>query len=369
MHRPSIMLACTTIAILAGSVCAAGGQAGAKASSASAAQGAKPGPRGGGPETRTPATEPKDGVTIQWFGTLDRGLAEARRTGKPILLVSGAPHCSGVPGMWCPGKVKIDNGWLLQDPVITASKDFVCIRLTSYESESEAAFVTKLEGNPVNTVFAVLAPDGTPAIPMQGRGRGPGELFTDMTDMVKRMGEIAAKYPGHPAKELPPLPITLDARLGLAVASADLQPLVLVVAPDAAARGALESKVASRAWSKAWRGRFAYASAESTKGLSLAGGTGLKSGALLIEPDLFGVKGTVVREIAAADLDAKLDAAMRDTAAAHVRMPKSRENLRRLALQQGVFFETGIPVTGKKEAEDREKFRKQLEAAGRPAGH
>ena len=42
------------------------------------------------------ATEPR----IAWFGTLQSGLAEARQSGRPILLVSGAPQCLGVPGVW-----------------------------------------------------------------------------------------------------------------------------------------------------------------------------------------------------------------------------------------------------------------------------
>jgi hypothetical protein len=37
---------------------------------------------------------------IQWFATLDRGLAEAQRTGKPILFLSAAPHCGGISGIW-----------------------------------------------------------------------------------------------------------------------------------------------------------------------------------------------------------------------------------------------------------------------------
>ena len=41
-----------------------------------------------------------EATTIQWYATLDRGLAEAKRTGKPILFVSAAPHCAGVSGMW-----------------------------------------------------------------------------------------------------------------------------------------------------------------------------------------------------------------------------------------------------------------------------
>ncbi len=37
---------------------------------------------------------------IAWFGTLDGALAAAKRTSRPILLVSGAPHCRLVPGVW-----------------------------------------------------------------------------------------------------------------------------------------------------------------------------------------------------------------------------------------------------------------------------
>ncbi|MDF1838861.1 MAG: hypothetical protein P1V35_13405 [Planctomycetota bacterium] len=37
---------------------------------------------------------------IAWFGTWKEGLAEAKRTNRPILLMSAAPQCHGVPGMW-----------------------------------------------------------------------------------------------------------------------------------------------------------------------------------------------------------------------------------------------------------------------------
>ena len=37
---------------------------------------------------------------INWYGVLRDGLAEATRTGKPILLTSAAPQCIGVSGMW-----------------------------------------------------------------------------------------------------------------------------------------------------------------------------------------------------------------------------------------------------------------------------
>lgn len=37
---------------------------------------------------------------IQWYATWESGLREAQRTGRPILLISAAPHCAGVSGMW-----------------------------------------------------------------------------------------------------------------------------------------------------------------------------------------------------------------------------------------------------------------------------
>jgi hypothetical protein len=55
------------------------------------------------------AQAPRPGVTqdwakveqrIAWHGTWDAATAAAKATGRPILLVFAAPHCSQVPGMW-----------------------------------------------------------------------------------------------------------------------------------------------------------------------------------------------------------------------------------------------------------------------------
>jgi hypothetical protein len=37
---------------------------------------------------------------IQWFTTLSDGLNESQRTGRPVLLLTAAPHCAGISGMW-----------------------------------------------------------------------------------------------------------------------------------------------------------------------------------------------------------------------------------------------------------------------------
>lgn len=63
---------------------------------------AQRGSRGqGGGGSKAPATlEVPSTEGIAWFGTWEGGLAEAERTGRPILLMSAAPQCHGVPGMW-----------------------------------------------------------------------------------------------------------------------------------------------------------------------------------------------------------------------------------------------------------------------------
>jgi len=57
-----------------------------------AAQAQPPGPPSG------PIPSAQGGIV--WFGTLKAGIAEARRTNRPILLISAVPHCHNVSGIW-----------------------------------------------------------------------------------------------------------------------------------------------------------------------------------------------------------------------------------------------------------------------------
>ncbi len=58
------------------------------------------------PEKPTPPDQPTREATktsaagIQWYATWESAQREAQRTGRPILLVSAAPHCAGVSGIW-----------------------------------------------------------------------------------------------------------------------------------------------------------------------------------------------------------------------------------------------------------------------------
>ncbi|MBY0515208.1 MAG: hypothetical protein K2P78_15045, partial [Gemmataceae bacterium] len=151
----------------------------------------------------------------------------------------------------------MDRSFLSQPPVVAAAKNFVCIRLTSYEDETERAFVATLVREVANTAFAILSPDGKP---VTGRGRGPGNVYADAADMAKGMDAIAAKYETKKVEGTPTLPIALNVKVGLAVAAGDNQSLVVVLSPDPKRLKELEDQVAEQAWSKSFRGYFTYAS-------------------------------------------------------------------------------------------------------------
>ena len=64
-------------------------------------RGGRSGPRGGGPPKLEPTAPLEASVEkIAWHGTWAAALAEARRTGRPILLIAAAPHCHNISGVW-----------------------------------------------------------------------------------------------------------------------------------------------------------------------------------------------------------------------------------------------------------------------------
>ena len=73
--------------------------------------------------------------------------------------------------------------------MIEASREFVCVRIESYESEATKKIVrSHLNGRFENTAFCVLAPDGETRLTRSGRG--PRQVFRN--DLVAGLKEIAA---------------------------------------------------------------------------------------------------------------------------------------------------------------------------------
>lgn len=263
----------------------------------------------------------------------------------------------------------MDRSYLSQPEVIVAAEKFVCIRLTTYEDAAEAEFMgTLIRGTVANTVFAILTPEGTHALRGRGPGRGPKDLFEDAKAMAAGMDALAAKYPTKPAAGEPALPVALNVKVALAVAAGDLQPLVVVLAKDAARKQEIEAKVAKLAWSTPHKGRFTYVTAASLADHPKVTGGTIAEGVVVIEPDLFGMGGKVVQEVRTEQLAAKLEPALAAATKNHVRAAKTRRMLAALGLEQGIYYETGIPVSGRGEASDRERYKARLDAKNAPAG-
>jgi hypothetical protein len=62
--------------------------------------GPSPRPDGSPRGSQVDVLEARTAAGIAWFGRWDDAKEEAARTGRPILLMSAAPQCSGAPGIW-----------------------------------------------------------------------------------------------------------------------------------------------------------------------------------------------------------------------------------------------------------------------------
>jgi hypothetical protein len=257
----------------------------------------------------------------------------------------------------------MDRSFLSQLAVITASRNFVCIRLTCYEDETEMRFCRSLfvgrSGDAENTTFAILSPDGHEQLVRTHRGAK--QIFADAAAMAAGLNQIASRYPSTPENAGHPLlPVTLDARLGLDVAASDGLPLVVVIG-DSATQPVLEYKLGALAWNSELIGRFTYAKANSAKDIAQVDGITIKTGILLIEPDTFGQKGRVVKQLDANESVEHIGDAMRALLHDHRKTAKTSGQHRMEGIKQGAYWEPKLPVTDLQEAAARERTKRAIE--------
>jgi hypothetical protein len=220
----------------------------------------------------------------------------------------------------------MDRSFLSQPEVIAASRNWVCIRLATYESASEARLLESIfvgrSGRLENTVFALLAPDGSTLLTRPGRS--PQAVFADAAAMASGLSWLARGYHGRAA---PPseLPRMSDYRLALDVAACDGLPLIVVTSAEA------ERALAAAAWSAQNLGRAVY----------VRDSFGGKSGTFLVVPDQFGLQAAKVQE-----LPANLTAQELSQRLAPWRQPpKDGRAHMRAGISRGVRWQTRVPVT------------------------
>src|SRR5438128_206280 len=148
----------------------------------------------------------------------------------------------------------MDRSFLLRKEVIEASRDFICIRLATYEDKDEAAYLVKVfpgrTGALENTIYTMLSPDARSYLTRSGRS--PGFAFQDSSDMATQMHAFCAKY--KPNAVAQGLPTAKDFRVALNVAACDNMPLVVGVVDELNEKSDLQSamkqRLAEMAWSK-----------------------------------------------------------------------------------------------------------------------
>ena len=253
----------------------------------------------------------------------------------------------------------MDRSFLSKPEVIAAARDFVCVRLTTYENEDENRFLKSFKvtrtGEVENTTTAILAPDGKERLTRAARGLR--QVFGDAASMAETLTRIGRQYEAKTNDPPPELPAVATVRLALDVAACDLQPLVVLFAPDATARRGLEADLVALAWSEEFRGRFTYAVTTEAKDLAALG---VKSGpgVVVIEPDQFGVKGTLLAQSGVTATREALAKILKEALARLHADEKTFQNHVRAGRQAGVFWETKRPVTDLQEKQARERGRK-----------
>jgi len=241
----------------------------------------------------------------------------------------------------------MDRSFLLRKEVIDASRDFVCIRLATYEDKDEADYLVKVfpgrTGVLENTVYTMLSPDARKYLTRSGRS--PDFAFQDSTEMARQMRAFVAAY--EPTAAAQSLPTAKDFRVALNVAACDNMPLVAAVIDPSAGneqKDALTEKLAGAAWSTDLRGMYAYAPIATVSDLKAAK-IPATPGIYVIAPGTYGQTGAILARMPSDATAAELRKALMDA----LKRFKPPVKEARAHIQQGdnmgVFWRTAIPVT------------------------
>jgi hypothetical protein len=242
----------------------------------------------------------------------------------------------------------MDRSFLSQPQVITASRKFVCIRMMTYENSAEMRLLQSFgatgSGEVENTLVCVLSPDGRRQLTEASRSLR--EVFGDADRMAEELDRIAkASTVVGKAAESTDLPKLDNVRLALDVAACDKHPLVVVFAADPSMRQSLEGRLGQLAWRPDLIGKLVYASTGQASDLSMVEAAELKTGALVVQPDRFGLKGTVLGRLADSQSATEWQDGLRSALA---RFQKSDDDFAEHVHDgrlEGVFWKTSLPVS------------------------
>jgi hypothetical protein len=243
----------------------------------------------------------------------------------------------------------MDKSCLSDEQIVAATRNYVCVRPSTYENKEESAFLASLfkgrSGELENTVFALLAPDGK--TPISRAGRGPEMALGRGNDaMASSLDTISQKHKVKDTKAPSTLPTAPNMRLAINVAACDNQALVICYAESAATLTRIENAITKLAWSESHLGQFHYVSSSKKEDLSNLEGVKIKEGLLIVEPNRFGTEAKVLAQHAVGDSSKTIDETLTAGRTAFDRtMGTNHRDHHMAGKKEKVYWETLIPVT------------------------
>ena len=241
----------------------------------------------------------------------------------------------------------MDRSYWSNQELVSATRDFVCIRLATYEDKNEVEFLKSIyrgrSGSLENTVFAMLDSDGKTKLGRSGRSpdfayRGVGS-FIDALEKLSADRKLKRKRYTDTA-----LPLVKNVDLALNVASCDKIQLMIVVGEDADELERISKKALKLAWDDKAAGQFVFTKTTNQKDLEAISGEKIKNGILVVEPGQFGMSGKVIASF-------KPDFDVATSQVKLVDLYKNYEVLKeyrshiRMGITMGIEWETETPVT------------------------
>lgn len=255
----------------------------------------------------------------------------------------------------------MDGSFLSDERVVAASRNFVCIRLATYEDQQEAEFMSRLfttrSGVMENTTFAILTPDGKQRL--VAAGRGPNHAFHDTTEMASKMNLISLQHPGarQAAGTDQRLPGIKSIDVALNVAACDNLPVLVTFAESELRLAEINDALLKTAWSEPLAGQFVYGSTSNKQELRPIPGVKATEGILVVEPDQYGLSGKILRELPGHPTSEQTAAELSKAAASFTRRAAEYKSHIQLGIQLGLDWESAIPETDQQSIRAKERAR------------
>ncbi|MEO1858016.1 MAG: hypothetical protein ABGY95_11735 [Rubritalea sp.] len=240
---------------------------------------------------------------------------------------------------------------LSQKDFIEASKEFVCIRLETYESKATQDRIRDLlQGTMQNTAFVVYAPDGETKL--TGSHRSPQFVLggrrgsTDIAPVIDKMGKIANEYNVKGALNQSILQDFDSFKQSLNVASADQRLLVFTVSPKREMRKVKEN-LQTVFSDPSVNGRFHFdiAGKDDMKWAESLKNVNAKTGIFIIKSGDFGQDGIVLKALSLETPASQLKADLLETNKQFAEFEKRKDYGKHVnqGRREGVKFENNIP--------------------------